>query len=126
MPAKQGFQRILVLNRGEIACRVIQTAQEMGKAAIAIFSDPDAGARHTLLADEAYAIGGQATRDSYLVVGKLLKAAKEARADAVHPGYGFLSERADAAQAFLDAGIAWIGPSPASIHQLGNKIEAKK
>lgn len=124
--AQREFQRILVLNRGEIACRLIQSIQEMGKAAIAVFSEPDAGARHTQLADESHAIGGITPRESYLDAAKLLAVAKSARVDAVHPGYGFLSERADAAQLFIDAGIAWIGPSPKSIHQLGNKIEAKK
>lgn len=123
---RQSLKRILVLNRGEIACRVIQAVQELGKTAIAVYSEPDAGARHAQIADEAYAIGGQAPRDSYLVIEKLLRAAQAARADAVHPGYGFLSERADAAAAFLAAGITWIGPSPESIQKLGNKIEAKK
>lgn len=120
------FKRILVANRGEIACRLIQSIQELGKEAIAIFSEADANARHCALADEAIAIGGISPRDSYLVVDKIIAAAKASGADAVHPGYGFLSERADAAQAFIQAGIAWIGPSPESIHKLGNKIEAKK
>jgi acetyl/propionyl-CoA carboxylase alpha subunit len=122
---RKKIERILVLNRGEIACRVIQTTQEMGKVALAVYSEPDAGSRHTILANEAFAIGGKSPRESYLIVDKLLAAAKAMKADAVHPGYGFLSERADAAKAFIDAGITWIGPSPESIHRLGNKIEAK-
>lgn len=124
--AAKSIQRILIANRGEIACRLIQAAQELGKEAVAVYSDADAGARHTRLANRAYRIGGQAPRDSYLLVEKLIAAAKATGCDAIHPGYGFLSERADAAEAFIRAGLRWIGPSPDSIAQLGNKIAAKQ
>lgn len=120
------IKRVLIANRGEIACRLIQACQELGKEAVAVFSDADAGARHTQVADFAVGIGGQAPRESYLVIEKLVEVAKKMNCDAVHPGYGFLSERADAAQAFIAAGMRWIGPSPVSIQQLGNKIAAKQ
>ncbi len=120
------FQRILILNRGEIACRLIQAAQELGIATVAIYSDADHGARHTELADEAVHIGASSAKESYLNLEKLVKIAKEKKCDAVHPGYGFLSERAESAETFAKAGITWIGPKPESIRLLGDKLEAKK
>ena len=124
--ARKALKRIFIANRGEIACRLIQACQEMGKFAVAVYSEADDGARHAELADLAIAIGGRTPLDSYLKVDNLVRLAKENNCDAVHPGYGFLSERADAAQAFIDAGIAWIGPTPQNIKELGNKIAAKK
>lgn len=120
------LKRVLILNRGEIACRLIQACQEMGLETVAIYSDPDKGARHTELADQACHLSGNSPQETYLNLGKILQIAKDTRCDAVHPGYGFLSERAHAAEAFLNAGIQWVGPKPESIRLLGDKLEAKK
>lgn len=120
------MKKILILNRGEIACRLIQTAQEMGLKTVALYSDADVGARHTQLADESYLLPGTAPKDTYLNLPLILEIAKKAKCDAVHPGYGFLSERAHAAEAFLEAKIEWVGPRPKSIRLLGDKLEAKK
>ncbi len=120
------FRRVLILNRGEIACRLIQACQELGLEAVAIYSDVDKDSRHVDLADASIHLAGSAPKDTYLHLEKILPAAKELRCDAVHPGYGFLSERAHAAEAFAQAGITWIGPSPESIRKLGDKLEAKK
>ncbi len=120
------FRTVMILNRGEIACRLIQACQEMGLRTVAVYSDADRGARHTELADVAVGIGGTSPQESYLNLDKLLRVAKEQNVDAVHPGYGFLSERAPAAEAFLKAGVQWIGPRPESILLLGDKLEAKK
>ena len=120
------FQKVLILNRGEIACRLIQACQELGLKTVAICSEPDRGARHTELAEECICLDGASPQETYLNLEKILPRAKEKGCDSVHPGYGFLSERASAAEAFLAAGIAWIGPSPKSIRQLGDKLEAKK
>lgn len=120
------MKKILILNRGEIACRLIQTAQEMGIQTVAIYSDADRGARHTILADESYHLPGTAPKDTYLNLPVILEIAKKANCDGVHPGYGFLSERAHAAEAFLKEKIEWVGPRPESIRLLGDKLEAKK
>ena len=120
------FSKILIANRGEIACRVIKTARRLGVKTVAVYSDADAGARHVAMADEAVHIGGSAARDSYLVVDKILDAAKHTGAQAVHPGYGFLSENAGFAQACGNAGIVFIGPPPSAIRAMGSKSEAKK
>ena len=120
------FSKILILNRGEIACRLIQSAQELGYKTLALYSDPDRNSRHTEMADEAVALPGSAPKDTYLNLPLILSIAKKYGCDAVHPGYGFLSERAHAAEAFLEAGIEWIGPRPESIRLLGDKLEAKK
>jgi 3-methylcrotonyl-CoA carboxylase alpha subunit len=120
------FSKILIANRGEIACRVIKTARRMGIKTVAVYSDADAGARHVALADEAVHIGGSPARESYLVVDKLLDAAKRTGAQAIHPGYGFLSENAGFAEACGKAGIVFIGPPPAAIRAMGSKSEAKK
>lgn len=120
------FRKVLILNRGEIACRLIQACQELGLATVAVFSDVDKGSRHAELADEAIHLPGSAPRETYLNLDKILPAAKKLGCDAVHPGYGFLSERALAAEAFEKAEITWIGPSPKSIRMLGDKLEAKK
>ncbi len=121
-----GIAKVLILNRGEIACRLIQACQELGLATVAIYSEADANSRHAELADEAYGLPGTAPQDTYLNLPKILALAKEAGCDAVHPGYGFLSERAHAAEAFLESGIEWVGPRPESIRLLGDKLEAKK
>ena len=116
---------LLIANRGEIACRIIRTARAMGIRTIAVYSDADAGALHVREADEAVAIGPAPARESYLVPERLMAAARESGAAAIHPGYGFLSENADFAQAVIDAGLVWVGPSPASIRAMGLKDAAK-
>jgi 3-methylcrotonyl-CoA carboxylase alpha subunit len=120
------FSKILIANRGEIACRVIKTARRLGIKTVAVYSDADAGARHVAMADEAVHIGGSAARDSYLVVDRILGAARRTGAQAVHPGYGFLSENAGFAEACGKAGIVFIGPPPSAIRAMGSKSEAKK
>jgi 3-methylcrotonyl-CoA carboxylase alpha subunit len=120
------FSKILIANRGEIACRVIKTARRLGIKTVAVFSDADRGARHVAMADEAVHIGGSPARESYLVVDKILDAAKRTGAQAIHPGYGFLSENAGFAEACEKAGIVFIGPPPSAIRAMGSKSEAKK
>src|SRR6476646_4713348 len=117
---------LLIANRGEIACRIIRTARAMGVRTIAVYSDADAKALHVREADEAIHIGPSPARESYLVGSKIIAAAKAAAAEAIHPGYGFLSENADFAQAVLDAGLVWVGPKPASIRAMGLKDAAKE
>ncbi|MDO8388838.1 MAG: biotin carboxylase N-terminal domain-containing protein [Polaromonas sp.] len=118
--------RLLVANRGEIARRILRTAHRLGMATVAVYSDADAGAPHVREAGSAVALGGNVSTDSYLRIDKLLAAAKASGADAVHPGYGFLSENPDFAQAVLDAGLIWVGPPPSAIRALGNKAAAKQ
>ncbi|MDE2596627.1 MAG: ATP-grasp domain-containing protein, partial [Sphingomonadales bacterium] len=120
------IKSLLIANRGEIACRVIRTAHRMGIRTVAVYSDADADALHVRLADEAVHIGPSPTRESYLVGEKILAAAKATGAEAIHPGYGFLSENAEFAQAVLDAGLVWVGPKPHSITAMGLKDAAKK
>ena len=120
------FTKILIANRGEIACRVIATAQKMGIQTVAVYSEADKEARHVMLADEAVLIGPAASRESYLVADKIIAAAKSTGAQAIHPGYGFLSENADFAKRCEDEGIAFIGPRHFSIAAMGDKIESKK
>src|ERR687890_2318138 len=109
------MKKILIANRGEIAVRVIRACRDMGIAAATVYSECDRAALHVRLADEAWPVGPSAPRESYLRIDAIIDAAKQAGADAVHPGYGFLSENADFAQAVIDAGITWIGPSPDAI-----------
>ncbi|HZO09165.1 MAG TPA: biotin carboxylase N-terminal domain-containing protein, partial [Myxococcota bacterium] len=120
------FRRILIANRGEIALRVIRTAREMGLECVAVHSDADARALHTRMAHVAVPLGGSLPADTYLRVDKILDAARRTGAEAIHPGYGFLSENAGFARAVLDAGIAWIGPPPAAIEAMGDKITSRR
>ncbi|WP_332741825.1 acetyl/propionyl/methylcrotonyl-CoA carboxylase subunit alpha [Hydrogenophaga sp.] len=119
------MKRLLIANRGEIARRIIRTAHAMGIETVAVFSEPDAKALHVREATSAFALGGTTSADSYLRVDRLLDAAVATGADAVHPGYGFLSENADFAQAVIDAGLTWVGPPPSAIRALGSKSAAK-
>ena len=120
------FEKILIANRGEIACRIIQTASKMGIATVAVYSDADRAAKHVRMADEAIALGGMTAADSYLQADKIIAACQQTGADAVHPGYGFLSEQAAFATALEKANIAFIGPPASAIAAMGDKIESKK
>jgi 3-methylcrotonyl-CoA carboxylase alpha subunit len=117
---------LLIANRGEIACRIIRTARRMGVRTVAVYSDADAKALHVRQADEAVHVGASPARESYLVGEKIIAAAKATGAEAIHPGYGFLSENADFAQAVMDAGLVWVGPRPDSIRAMGLKDAAKQ
>ncbi|MFD5869264.1 acetyl/propionyl/methylcrotonyl-CoA carboxylase subunit alpha [Corynebacterium sp. NPDC060344] len=117
--------KVLVANRGEIAVRVIRAAKDAGIPSVAVYAEPDANAPFVTMADEAFALGGQTSAESYLVFDKILDAAKKSGANAIHPGYGFLSENGDFAEAVENAGLIWIGPSPESIRSLGDKVTAR-
>ena len=119
------IQKLLIANRGEIAVRIIRAAKDAGIGTVAIYADQDRNARHVRLAHEAYALNGQTSAETYLVIDKILSIAKRSGANAVHPGYGFLAENADFAKAVLGAGLIWIGPSPEAIDALGDKVTAR-
>src|SRR5436305_4531892 len=120
------FKRILIANRGEIPCRIIKTARRIGIATVAVYSDADRDALHVEMADEAVHIGPPAAAESYLLIEKIVAACKQTGAEAVHPGYGFLSEREAFAEALEKAGIVFIGPNVHAIGAMGDKIESKK
>src|SRR5262245_13805686 len=120
------FKKILIANRGENACRIIKTARRMGIATVAVYSEADKDALHVEMADEAVFIGPPAAAESYLVIEKIVEACKKTGAQAVHPGYGFLSEREAFPKALTAAGIVFIGPNAGAIAAMGDKIESKK
>src|ERR1700728_183285 len=120
------FKRILIANRGEIACRIIKTARRMGIETVAVYSEADRDALHVEMADHAVLIGPPAASESYLVIDKIVEACRKTGAEAVHPGYGFLSEREAFPRALAKAGIVFIGPNPGAIAAMGDKIESKK
>src|SRR3989338_6622271 len=120
------FKKILIANRGEVAIRIIRACRELNISPVVIFSEADRTSLHVRKADEAYLIGPPPARESYLHISKIIQIAKKARVDAIHPGYGFLSENAEFAEAVIKAGIIFIGPHPETIRLMGNKVTARQ
>lgn len=123
---QQLTEKLLIANRGEIAVRIINACRDMGIGSVAVYADDDIGSMHVELADEAWGLAGATAKETYLSIPAIIDIAKKSKATMVHPGYGFLSERAEFAQAVIDAGLKWVGPSPSAIEKLGDKIEARK
>ena len=120
------MKKILIANRGEIACRIIESCKKLNLYTIAVYSDADKKSKHVRIADEAVHIGESKAQESYLSTRKIINAALSSKADAIHPGYGFLSENAEFAQSVMDSGITWIGPKPNNITSMGNKDIARE